>query len=175
MQIERFKSIDSTNKKAKEMSNAGSLPWTVVVSEIQENGYGRKGEAWYSPLGGLYFSVILPRGEINDLQTLTILTAFVVAKIIKEDFKVEPLIKLPNDVLLNGKKICGILTENIIGNEVKASVIGIGLDTNISDFPLELESIATSLEIELGRKIDNEELMQKIIMELKNQFKTISQ
>lgn len=175
MQIERFKSIDSTNKKAKEMNMSGSLPWTVVVAEKQDNGYGRKGEAWYSPQGGLYFSVILPKGEIDDLQTITILAAFVVAKTIKEDFNIEPLIKLPNDILLNGKKICGILTENIIGSEVKSSVIGIGLDTNISSFPLELEKIATSLEIELGKKIDNEELMQKIIIELKNQFKTISQ
>jgi BirA family biotin operon repressor/biotin-[acetyl-CoA-carboxylase] ligase len=175
MQIERFKSINSTNKKAKELVSNGALPWTVVISEEQEIGYGRKGESWYSPKGGLYFSIILPQGEIDDLQTITILTAFIVAKTIKEDFNIEPLIKIPNDVLLNGKKICGILTENIIGTKVKSSVIGVGIDTNISSFPSELESIATSLKIELGRDVDNEDLMEKIIIGLKNQFKTIIQ
>jgi len=175
MEIERLKSVNSTNKKAKELSEAGALPWTVVVADMQENGYGRKGEAWYSPLGGLYFSIILPHGEIDDLQTLTILAAFIVAKTIKEDFNVEPLIKLPNDVLLNGKKICGILTENIVGSVVKSSVIGIGINTNISNFPTELKDVATSLKIETGKEVDNEELMQKIIIGLKGQFKTISQ
>ncbi|MFA5729612.1 MAG: biotin--[acetyl-CoA-carboxylase] ligase [Candidatus Paceibacterota bacterium] len=175
MQIEKFKIISSTNKKAKEMSNLGVAPWTVIVSEVQENGYGRKGEAWYSPLGGLYFSIILPRGNIEDLQTITILAAFIVAKVIKESFNIEPLIKLPNDVLLNGKKICGILTENVIGSEVKLSVIGIGINTNIESFPNELKDIATSLKMELGHEVDNNVLLEKIITELKNQFKTISE
>lgn len=157
------------------MSDNGTLPWTVVLAEEQENGYGRKGEAWYSPKGGLYFSVILPKGEINDLQTLTILAAFIVAKTIKEAFNVEPLIKLPNDVLLNGKKICGILTENVIGKEVKSSIIGIGINTNISSFPSEIKEVATSLKMELGREVDNMEILEKIIKELKNQFKIISQ
>ncbi|MFZ2390292.1 MAG: biotin--[acetyl-CoA-carboxylase] ligase [Minisyncoccales bacterium] len=175
MQIEKFKTISSTNKKAKEMSNLGVAPWTVIVSEVQENGYGRKGEAWYSPLGGLYFSIILPRGNIEDLQTITILAAFIIAKVIKESFNIEPLIKLPNDVLLNGKKICGILTENVIGSDVKLSVIGIGINTNIESFPIELKDIATSLKMEIGHEVDNEVLLEKIITELKNQFKTISE
>ena len=175
MQIENFKSISSTNQKAKEMSSLGVAPWTVVVSDVQENGYGRKGESWYSPLGGLYFSIILPHGNIDDLQIITILAAFIVAKTIKEFFNVEPLIKLPNDVLLNGKKVCGILTENVIGSDVKLSVIGIGINTNTESFPLELKDIATSLKIELGHEVDNKELLEKIINELKNQFKTISE
>ncbi|MFA5431269.1 MAG: biotin--[acetyl-CoA-carboxylase] ligase [Candidatus Paceibacterota bacterium] len=175
MQIERFKSINSTNKKAKELIGNGALPWTVVVAEEQKVGYGRKGEAWYSPEGGLYFSIVLPEGEIDDLQIITILAAFIVAKTIKEDFNIDPLIKLPNDVLLNGKKICGILTENIIGDKVKSSVIGIGINTNILAFPLELKDIATSLRIELGREIDNKNIMEKICIGIKNQFKTISQ
>lgn len=174
MQIEKFKFINSTNKKAKELSLNGALPWTVVIAEEQEKGYGRKGEAWYSPKGGLYFSIILPKGDIDDLQTITILAAFIVAKIIKESFNIEPLIKLPNDVLLNNKKICGILTENVIGNDIKLSVIGIGIDTNISVFPIELKDIATSLKIETGKEVDNEELMKKIVIGLESQFKTIS-
>jgi len=110
------------------------------------------------------------------LQTLTILASFVVAKIIKENFKVEPFIKLPNDIFVNQKKIGGILTENIIvGENVKFSIMGIGLDTNIEKYPKELENIATSLKIETGKQINNEKILKKIVQEIKNQLKIISE
>jgi len=73
------------------------------------------------------------------------------------------------------KKIAGILTENVIGKEVKLSVIGIGLNTNIEKFPEDLENIATSLKIELGKKVDNEKILKQIIEGLKEQVKTISE
>ncbi|MFA5714338.1 MAG: biotin--[acetyl-CoA-carboxylase] ligase [Candidatus Paceibacterota bacterium] len=173
MEIKKFKKLASTNIKAKELIEEGALPWTVVVSQEQDCGYGRKGEKWISPKGGLYFSVILPKNNIDDLQLLTILTAFVIAKIIKEEFNIEPLIKLPNDILLNGKKICGILTENVIGKDVKSSVMGVGLNTNTESFP-GLESIATSLSKEIGREVDNDKILEKIIEEIKKQLETIS-
>ena len=87
----------------------------------------------------------------------------------------EPLIKLPNDVLLNQKKVAGVLTENVIGKDVKFSVMGIGLNTNIEKFPEDLENIATSLRIELGRKVDNKKLLEKIVEGIKEQLKTISE
>jgi len=170
-----FEEVTSTSEKAKELAMGGAEPWTVVVAERQSSGHGRKGEEWFSPKGGLYFSVILPKSSIDDLQTLTILAAFSVAKVIKESFDVEPLIKLPNDVLLNGKKVCGILTENVIGTEVKSSVIGIGLDTNIDSFDSNLSGIATSLKMELGHEIDNKDILEKILISLKSQLKTISE
>lgn len=173
MEIKKFQKLASTNIKAKELIEEGALPWTVVVSQEQDSGYGRKGEKWISPKGGLYFSVILPKNNIEDLQLLTILTAFVIAKIIKEEFNIEPLIKLPNDILLNGKKICGILTENVIGKDVKSSVMGVGLNTNTESFP-GLENIATSLSREIGRKVDNDKILEKIIEEIKKQLETIS-
>ena len=129
--IEKFDELGSTSAKAKEFAARGVKPWTVVVAAKQGSGYGRKGDAWFSPAGGLYFSVVLPKSNIDDLQILTILAAFCVAKAIKDDYGVEPFVKLPNDVYLNGKKICGILTENVIVGEIKSSVIGIGVNTNI--------------------------------------------
>ncbi|MDD5569060.1 MAG: biotin--[acetyl-CoA-carboxylase] ligase [Candidatus Pacebacteria bacterium] len=166
--------VGSTNEEAKKLAEAGEKFWTVVVAEGQSAGRGRKGDSWESPLGGLYFSIILPKSEIGDLQTLTILAAFTIARILKENFGIEPLIKLPNDVLLNGKKICGILTENVIGNDVKHSVMGIGLNTNIDNFGGDLEKTATSLKIELKKQVDNKILLEKIVSDLKNQLKIIS-
>ncbi len=128
-----------------------------------------------SPKGGLYFTIILPKSKIEDLQTLNILAAFITAKVIKESFKLEPFIKLPNDVYVNHRKIAGILTETVIGSDVKFSIMGIGLNTNIEKFPKELENTATSLKIELGRKVDNEKILKQIVTELKEQLKTISE
>jgi BirA family biotin operon repressor/biotin-[acetyl-CoA-carboxylase] ligase len=174
MKILEFEKLESTQKKAKEIAKEAE-PWTVVLAKEQTGGYGRKGNFWYSPRGGLYFSAILPKTKIEDLQILTILAAFCIAKILKEDFKFEPFIKLPNDVYVNNKKICGILTENmILGKEVKNSIIGIGLNTNIEKFPKDLENIATSIKIELKRKVENKELLKKILEELKEKLEIIS-
>jgi len=174
MRILSFKELPSTNEKAKALARKKIVPWLVLSAKEQTAGYGKKKVFWFSPKGGLYFSIILPKSQIEDLQTLTILAAFIVAKTLKDNFSLEPLIKLPNDVLLNGKKICGILTENVIGEEVKSSVIGIGLNTNIDKFPKELENTATSLKIELGKKVDNEKILKEIIQGLKKQLATIS-
>lgn len=173
MRIKRYKVATSTNSLAKKIKKPE--PWLVILADEQTGGYGKEKVTWYSPKGGLYFSIILPKSKIEDLQTLTILAAFIVAKTLKEKFSLEPLIKLPNDVLLNQKKICGILTENVIGKEVKSSVIGIGLNTNIDKFPKELENIATSLKIELGEEVNNEKILKQIVKEIKEQLKTISE
>lgn len=175
MRIEKIKTISSTNQKAKELAQKGAEPWTVVVADEQTAGYGKEKVSWFSPKGGLYFSIILPKSQIEDLQTLTVLAAFIIAKTIKNNFSLEPLIKLPNDVLIKQKKVAGILTENIIGKEIKTSVIGIGLNTNIDRFPEELEKIATSLKIESGKEVDNKNFLEQILKELKEQLKTISQ
>jgi len=174
MKIIEFETISSTNEKAKELAINGTLPWTVIVSEKQEIGHGTKGASWFSPKGGLYFSVILPQNNIHDSQTITILAASIVAKTIKEMFNLEPMIKMPNDVLINGKKFCGILTENIIiGDKLKLSVIGVGIDTNIDEFPEELKNIATSVKIETNKEVNNKLILNKIIEKIKNQFKTL--
>lgn len=172
MEIKKYQQLSSTNSKAKETPHQ---PWGVIWAEKQTAGRGRKENSWFSPQGGLYFSIQLPRSTIEDLQTLTILAAFIVAKVIKENFSLEPFIKLPNDVYLRQKKIAGILTENVIGQDIKFSVMGIGLNTNIEDFPPELENNATSLKIESGQTIDNEKMIKDIVQELKKQLKTISE
>ncbi len=115
----------------------------------------------------------MPKSNIEDLQILTILASFCVAKAIKDDYSVEPFVKLPNDVYLNGKKICGILTENVIAGEVRSSVIGIGVNTNVGSFPEDLAR-AASLDAELGKTIDNNLILEQIISQLQNTFRSIS-
>jgi len=173
--LKTFDELNSTNSKAKELAAAGAQPWAVVVAKKQTGGYGRKGNEWFSPEGGLYFSIILPKSNIEDLQILTILAAFCVASTIKEQFDIEPVIKLPNDVYFNGKKICGILTENVICGQIKSSVIGIGVNTNIETITPGLEKTASSLKIELGRNIDNDLVLRQVIIQLQNTFKSINQ
>ena len=173
MIVKYFSQLKSTNLKGKELAKKGVRPWTVIVAEKQTSGHGKEGIYWHSPKGGLYFSIILPKSEIEDLQTLTILAAFVVAKTIKENYPLEVLIKLPNDVLIGKRKIAGILTENIIGKDVKLSVMGIGLNTNIARFPKNLEKKATSLRIELGERIDNKKILEKILKGIKEQLAII--
>jgi len=172
--IVEFELLDSTNAKARQMASGGALPWTVVAAARQEAGHGRKGNAWYSPVGGLYFSVVLPPSDIDDLQILTIMAASSVAQILKDNFGIEPFIKLPNDVYLNGKKVCGIMTENVIAGDVKCSVMGIGLNTNIVDFPKELSDSATSLRSILNKPIDNKAILEQIITQLQKTLDSIS-
>jgi len=179
MKLIKYGKVFSTQLLAKKIKNPRT--WLVLLAKEQVAGYGRKGAVWFSPKGGLYFSIILPKSKIEDLQTLTILAAFIVAKVVKENFNLEPLIKLPNDIFVNGKKIAGILTENVVRPtfgeypDVKLSVMGIGLNTNIKKFPKDLENIATSLKIELGKKVNNEKILKEIIKGLKEQLKTISE
>jgi BirA family biotin operon repressor/biotin-[acetyl-CoA-carboxylase] ligase len=171
MEIKKYQSLTSTNTLAK---NSSYKPWTVIWAEEQGSGYGRKKDAWLSPRGGLYFSIILPRIDIEDLQILNMLAAFSVAKAIKENFSIEPFIKLPNDIYLNQKKIAGILTETVVGKTIKFCVMGIGVNTNINKFPPELENTATSLKIELGKDIDNEKILKQIVLGVKKLLKTVS-
>jgi BirA family biotin operon repressor/biotin-[acetyl-CoA-carboxylase] ligase len=173
--IKKLETADSTQTVAKQMALAGAKDWTVVVSDQQSGGYGKAKSSWASPKGGLYFSVILPKANISDLQLITILAAFSVAKILKEKFPLEPMIKLPNDVYVNGKKICGVLTENVIGGDLLCSIIGIGLNTNIKELPKEVENIATSIFKETGQEANNEEILENIVKELQNNLKIISQ
>jgi BirA family biotin operon repressor/biotin-[acetyl-CoA-carboxylase] ligase len=171
-----LENIKSTSEEAKVQAVQGVAPWTTIVAEEQSLGHGRKGDYWFSPKGGLYFSVILPKTNINDLQTITILSAFVVAKVLKEKYEIEPMIKIPNDILFEGKKLYGILTENIVmGDETVVSVLGIGLNTNIDTFPDNLKNAAISLKNILSKEVNNKEILEQILLGLKSQLETITQ
>ncbi|MDD5617394.1 MAG: biotin--[acetyl-CoA-carboxylase] ligase [Candidatus Methanoperedens sp.] len=166
--IHYFKETESTNILARDM--AGSVEeGTVVIAESQTGGRGRMGRKWISPEGGIWLSVVLkPRMQPLHAPRITLLAGVAVAKTIRE-FGLPAKIKWPNDVLINGKKVCGILTE--IGAEmdsIQYVVVGVGIDANVDTetFPEEFRDTSTSLKNELGCDINRVEFVQKLLVEL---------
>ena len=165
--IKYFKETESTNIIAREIA-ASVGEGTIVIAESQTAGRGRMGRKWISPEGGIWLSIILkPRIEPVYAPRITLLAGVSVAKTM-QGFGLPAKIKWPNDVLINGKKVCGILTE--IGAEVDIIdylVVGIGIDANVDTgtFPEEFRDNSTSLEKEIGHKINRVEFVQKLLEE----------
>ena len=163
-----YREVCSTNTIAKFLSQNGIGNGSVVIAEKQTAGRGRSGKTWESPLGGIWLSIILtPNVDYSNIPLITLATGVAVAKTL-ERIEVESCeIKWPNDIMINGKKVCGILTEATTSfNSIENVVVGVGIDANlnIEDFPEELKDKTTSLEIELGRKVD-ENLLIKLFLE----------
>ena len=157
-----LQSVDSTNNYAKNLAAAGAPEGTCVIAERQTAGRGRRGRSFVSEEGGLYFSCILrPRAAPQQLLHLTALTAVAVSDAIEAVTGMQPQIKWPNDPVLSGKKVCGILTELSVvaeSNEAEYVVAGIGINCNQLGFPPELSGIATSLRAETGKPVDRSAL-----------------
>jgi BirA family biotin operon repressor/biotin-[acetyl-CoA-carboxylase] ligase len=174
--IEYYPSVDSTNTAARDLAEKGAPEGTVVVSEEQTSGKGRRGRGWVSPYGkGIWTSIILRPSNMEPQAApqLTLLAAVAASEAIKESTRVKAEIKWPNDILISGRKVCGILTE------VKAEldllhyvVIGCGINVNQqkSDFPPELHSTATSLLMETGENVTRLLLWQKLLENLEKLY-----
>lgn len=152
--------VDSTNNYCKDLARKGAPEGTVVISESQTGGKGRRGRSFLSPPGcGIYLSYLLrPKTGIEKISEITCWTAVAVCDAIKEAYGFDSSIKWVNDVLMNRMKICGILTEASVEAEsgaIDSCIIGIGINVNEkrSDFPDELSSVASSISIENGGKI----------------------
>jgi len=159
-----FKSISSTNLFTKKLAEDGIGEGVVVVADVQTSGRGRKNRTWLSPYGGLWFSVILRPNIPPERGMLVTMTASVaVAQAIKEITGVDPVIKWPNDLLINGKKVCGILTEfDAEMDKINYTVVGIGINVN-NEINDEIKKIATSMLIETGSKIQRVKLLRTIL------------
>ena len=172
MKILYFKEIESTNIVAKSLIKKGVDPFTVIVAESQIGGYGkdRKAGSWFSPKGGLYFTIVLPKINISHIEVPVIILGWSIAKTLKDMFPIEPMLKLPNDIYIQNKKVGGVLIENIIlEKELKYSLAGVGLNTNIEkkSFPKDLKGKITSLKVEIGDKVDNKKILKNILKNLK--------
>ncbi len=175
-----FESIDSTNSFAKQLASEGTPDKTLVVADTQTNGRGRLGRSFCSPSGGnIYMSVILRNLSIEDGQLITSCMAAATASAIDELCDTETKIKWVNDIFLNGRKICGILTEGSV--DVKRGVleyvvvgIGINLKSIKNTFTPELLDIATSIEDETGKLPDRCVLIARILRNIDLYIKNIS-
>ena len=168
-QIEYFKQIDSTHKYVlREIKNKNWNNVTIVIANKQTNAIGTKGRTWYTQEGNISMSIILfPNCEIQQLQGLTINVAIAIKKAIKELYGYELIIKEPNDLLCNGKKICGILIQSSTSDKkVNYIVISIGMNINTTEFTNEIENIATSLKREYNKEYSCEEIIKGIIEEI---------
>jgi len=153
--------VDSTNIQAKQLGEAGVLEGTVVVARRQTAGKGRRGRNWMSPEGNCYFSILLrPDIHAERASRLTLVVALALSKAIRDVTGLDIQIKWPNDVVVAGKKLCGILTESSIDVDgLQYVVVGIGVNANQLMFDEELRDIATSVRLQLGEEIDCCELI----------------
>ncbi len=154
--ILRFDELGSTNTEALEQARRGADEGLCVVAKTQTAGRGRLGRVWQSPGGsGLYFSIVLrPKLTAKYLPLLTLMAAVTVHETLRSGFALAPDIKWVNDVLINGKKISGILAETAETDRGTAVVLGIGINLTSDNFPPEIGDIATSIEAETGGSAD---------------------
>lgn len=154
--------VDSTNNLAKRLGEEGKSHGTLAIAEEQTAGKGRRGRSWSAPPGfGIWMSLLLrPNLNPSCASMLTLVSGLSVTRAIEEVTGLKVQIKWPNDIVYEGKKICGILTEMSAEMEgIHYVVVGIGINVNIEEFPEELKQKATSLKIICGKKIDRVEIV----------------
>ena len=162
-----FDSIDSTNTKAQELAEKGYPSGTLVVADKQIAGKGRRGRNWESPSGcGIFMTLMLkPDINPNNASMLTLVSALAVAKALADITGKDAKIKWPNDIVIDGRKVCGILTEmSAQFDYINNIVIGIGINVNNSSFPEEISATASSLRLlSGGKKYRRAEIIEKIM------------
>jgi BirA family transcriptional regulator, biotin operon repressor / biotin---[acetyl-CoA-carboxylase] ligase len=176
--IQVFEQTTSTNDVIEKLARDGVREGVVVFAESQTRGRGRLGRKWISPARkGLWFSILL-RPDLRPQETtqLTVASATALRRAIESETNLKPQIKWPNDILIGGKKVAGILTElSAELDKVRHVILGIGIDVNLNagEFPPELRKAATSLKIESGETISRAELATVILQELDRDYSRI--
>lgn len=170
-----YEEIGSTNNEAKRLATEGCPDGTLVIAEQQHGGRGRLSRSFLSPKGkGLWFTLVLrPNIAPTEASKCTLLAALAVAKAIRKTTGIDCGIKWPNDILVNGKKLVGILTEMSADVDgINYIVCGIGINVNIrrEEFPDELRDIATSVEAELGQPFDRMMLLDAVCNEAERAY-----
>lgn len=170
----------STNNDAKRLAEEGNPHGTVVVADIQNAGKGRRGRSWQTLSGtALSFTLLLrPEFAADKASMITLVMALSVAEAVEEAAGVTATIKWPNDIVVNKKKICGMLTEMTMTpemDEIQYIVVGAGINVNNGspeEFQEEIRSTATSLKIETGRQINRAELLGSVLVRFEVNYAT---
>jgi BirA family transcriptional regulator, biotin operon repressor / biotin---[acetyl-CoA-carboxylase] ligase len=167
--------VDSTQRVAHRLAYDQSMEGSVVVAEEQTLGRGRMERKWYSPkYTGIWMSIILrPKIPLPKAPQLTLIAAVAVVQAIEELTELTPQIKWPNDILINGKKMTGILTElQAEADQINSVIIGMGINVNqkLEDFPIELREIATSLAIEQGVYFSRSAIIRSVLTHLEKLY-----
>jgi len=167
--IHYFPEIGSTMDAARELAKKGAGEGTIVIAEAQTRGRGRLSREWLSPEGGIYFTLVLrPRISPAYAPRINLMASVAVAATIRKLFGLKAELKWPNDVLIEGRKVCGILAEMDAEMDVVNFVnVGIGINANTS-IP-QFEKTVTSLKDMLGREIARKEFLSVLLMEIERQ------
>lgn len=175
--ILRYDSLPSTNTEAARQAMRGAAEGLCIVALEQTAGRGRRQRLWASPKGaGLYLSIVLrPRIEMHAWPLITLMSSLVVADALFETFKFQTDIKWPNDVLVDGRKVCGILTETVETDQGRAAIVGIGVNLNANALPEELRDFAISVEEVTGNAPDPEELLRLLMLSFSRRYDALHQ
>jgi BirA family transcriptional regulator, biotin operon repressor / biotin---[acetyl-CoA-carboxylase] ligase len=175
--IHHYYKIGSTNSEAMEAAGAGAPDGSVFLAEQQTAGRGRGANQWHSAhSAGIYCSVVLrPPLPPSEALVLSLAAGLAVHAAVQEiDSRVTPDLKWPNDVLLEGKKFCGILTEmNAEATRVRYMVVGFGIDVNQASFQAELQPTATSLRLATGSEWSRVELCAALLKSLDREYRNL--
>ena len=175
-----FTELESTNIIAKEKASLKKekiAEGTIIIAEKQVGGKGRLGREWFSPPGGIWLSIILyPQLSPSYIPRITLMTAVAVVKTIEKVSRIKARIKWPNDILIKGKKLCGILTEmNAELDLINWVVVGIGVNANINqeEFPEDIRDNSISLKEVLGKEISRVKLIQIFLKEFEKYYEKL--
>lgn len=173
-----FDETGSTNADAKRLAEEGAPHGTTVVADMQKNGRGRRGRTWQSPAGKAVYMTILLKPDFapDKASMLTLVMALGVAEAVEEMTGLETGIKWPNDIVVNRRKVCGILTEmemNVESDYIQYVVCGVGINVNNDDpkeFPAQIEKTATSLKIEAGQTVKRAALIERVLAHFEQNY-----
>ncbi len=167
-EIDVMRSVDSTNEEIKRRASAGAESGLIVAADEQTSGKGRLGRVWESDSGGIYFTILIrPELSPNEISAITLAAGYAVCLAIREYTELDAKIKWPNDIIIGSKKICGILTEMAAQTDrVDYVAIGIGINVNHESFPGKISGKASSLYLELGKKLDRNDFFRCVIKKL---------
>ena len=168
-----YKETDSTNLRIKQLGDEGAPEGTLAVADSQSAGRGRRGRTWDSPAGSsIYMSVLLrPRILPDRAPMLTLVMACSVAEGIMDCEDVKVQIKWPNDIIINGRKLVGILTEMSTQIDyINHVTVGVGINVNMTEFPEEIRGTATSLRLETGHVVKRARLIAAIMERLEQNY-----
>ncbi len=172
-EIKYYDSIDSTNEEAKRQAAAGAPDYSLYFSDNQTAGKGRRGRNWESPKGeDVFFSLLLrPDLPTDRASMVTLVAAAAVRAAVHQISGESCFIKWPNDIVMNGKKVCGILTEmSVEMTEIDYVVIGIGVNLNRSSFPEILKENATSIFLETGQPVERSRFLAIALKEFRQRY-----
>jgi BirA family biotin operon repressor/biotin-[acetyl-CoA-carboxylase] ligase len=174
--IYSFDSIDSTNTYAKSLAQAGEPEGAIVIAEEQSSGRGRFDRKWHSsPEKNLTFSILLrPNIPADKIGLVSLYGAIAVCRAVEQGTQLKPRCKWPNDVLIDKKKVCGILSEaQFTAKSLTAVIIGIGLNVNERHFPADIRARSTSLSMEGKKEYDRTILLASLLQQLETLYTTL--